>query len=139
MRRALFAVAALAACATPPTEMRVLLEPSVYSSSMSSKLGMTFTAVAEVPVKVKPRYVWRADAGYFLVRRETTAEILNLGRETTTDEPSIVWSYNSGERAALNKAPVGISVVTENAKNGKALARTDFTLAWDEDSVRAVH
>ena len=130
----------LAGCAgAPPTEMRVILEPASYSASMSSKLGLGLTAVAEAPPGVKVRYLWRADAGYFLSQNESTGEILNLGRETKTDDVKILWSYDPDEPAAIQKRPIAINSIAVNAKNSRSLARTDFTLFWDGDAVRAVH
>ena len=140
MRFVVLAAAALVSCATPPaTEMRVILEPATYSASMSSKLGLGLTAVAETPPGMKVRHVWRADAGYFLFQNESTGEIINLGRETTTDDVKILWSYDPAEPAALEKRAIAITSIAENAKNARSLARTDMTLIWDGEFVRAVH
>jgi hypothetical protein len=137
--RALFAALVLAGCATPPTEMRVILEPAAYSASMSSRVGLTLTAVAESPPGMKVRYVWKCDAGYFLLENEFTREITDLGRETKTTDPKVLWSYSTAEEAARQKRAIAITVITENVKNSKAVARTDMTLVWDGDLVRAVH
>ncbi|MBI5246540.1 MAG: hypothetical protein HY923_05120 [Elusimicrobia bacterium] len=140
MTRGLCAVLLLAGCAgAPPAEMRVILEPPMYNVAMSSKLGLALTAVAEAPPGVKVRYLWRADAGFFLVQKESTGEILNLGRETKTDDVKILWSYDPSEAAALEKRPIAIHSIAENAKNSRSLARTDMTLFWDGEGVRAVH
>lgn len=140
MTRYLCAVLLLAGCAgAPATEMRVILEPSTYSATMSSKLGLALTAVAEAPPGVRVRHIWHADAGYFLTQNEATGEIVNLGREVQTEEVKILWSYDPSEPAALEKRAIAISAIAENAKNSRSLARTDMTLVWDGDVVRAVH
>lgn len=139
MKRVVLALL-LAGCAgAPPTEMRVILEPAMYSADMSSKLGLALTAVAEAPPGVEVRYRWRADAGYFLFQNESTGEILNLGREIKTDDAKILWSYDPAEAAAIEKRPIAIRSIAENAKNSRSLARTDMTLVWDGGAVRAVH
>ena len=128
----------LAACATPPTAMRVIVEPPAYSVTMSSTLGVGLTPVSEQPPGMKVRYRWTADAGYFLAQKESTAEILDFGRETVTQGGKLFWSYDSNEKAAIERAPVAISVVTESLK-GKTLARTDLRLEWDGPMIRLAH
>jgi hypothetical protein len=139
VKLAALAVLLLAGCSTPPTEMRVILEPAMYSASMSSRLGITLTAVAESPPGMKVHYVWKCDAGYFLLENEYTREITDLGRETKTTDPKVLWSYSTAEDAAKQHRAIAITVITENSKNNRAVARTDMTLVWDGDSVRAVH
>lgn len=136
---ALAAVLILGACRTVPTEMRVLIEPPAYSVSMSSTLGLGLTPITESPPGVMVRYRWTADGGYFLTQKETTAEILNLGREAATEGGKLFWSYGSGEQSELANRPVALAVRAENAKNGKELARTEFTLIWDGQFFRAKH
>lgn len=137
--RAFVLAALLAACRTPPTEMRVLMEPPSYSLSMSSTMGLGLTPIAESPPGMKVRYRWSADAGFFLTEKETTNEILDLGRATVTPGGKLFWSYEPGEQAELTNRPVAITVITENAKNGKEIARTEMYLVWDGQSFRAKH
>ena len=119
--------------------MRVLLSPPLYNVSMSSTIGLALVAVAESPPGMKVRYRWRANAGFFLSQDEASAEIRNAGREAKTDDMKLFWSYDPNEPAAVEKRAIGITVITENAKNNRAVTRTDITLVWDGDSVRAVH
>jgi hypothetical protein len=141
MRTRVLAALLLAACATPQVPMRVMLEPGTYSLSMSSTLGLGLRPIAEAPPGMKVRYVWMADAGRFLAQNETTAQIVDLGRTTKTENAGdkLFWSYFSNEPAAREQRPVAITAVAEDAKTGKVLARTDITLVWDGDSVRAAH
>lgn len=128
-----------AACTTPPTQMRVTLEPGRYAASMSSTPGIGLSPIAEAPPGVKTRCVWHADAGHFLAWTETTREIVELGRDHTGACEKTFWTYAPNEPAALSQKPIAVSVVTLNAKNSRALARTDLTLIWEEGYVRAAH
>lgn len=118
--------------------MRVIVEPPAYSVEMSSTLGLGLTPVSEQPPGMKVRYRWTADSGYFLTQNEATAEILDLGRTTVTDGGKLFWSYDPNEKAAIERAPVAISIVTESLK-GKILARTDLRLEWDGPMIRLSH
>jgi hypothetical protein len=140
VRRAAFALLVLAACATPaPVPMRVLVEPPGYVVWMSSAVGLGLTPIAETPRGMKVRYRWTADGGFFLSQTEHTSEILNLGRETVTEGGKLLWSYDPNEQSELEGRPVAITVVTENAKNGKAEAQTDMRLLWDGQLFRPAH
>lgn len=140
MRRLAFvAAAAFAGCRTVPAEMRVMVEPPAYAVTMSSTLGLGLTPIAETPPGMTVRYLWSADGGYFLTVSETTREIERLGRKTATGGGKLLWSYDPGEQSELSNRPVAISVVTENAKNGREVARTDFTLVWDGQFFRPKH
>lgn len=138
-RMALVAGALVAACRTVPTEMRVLVEPPAYSVVMSSTLGLGLTPIAESPPGMKVRYRWTADGGYFLTQKEATAEILDLGRATVTEGGKLFWSYDPNEQGALADRPVAITVVTENVKNGREIARTEMSLIWDGEFFRPKH
>lgn len=131
----------LSACATPLVPMRVMLEPGSYSLSMSSTLGLGLRPIAEAPPGMKVRYVWMADAGRFLAQNEQTAQIVDLGRTTKTEDAGdrLYWSYFAREPAAIEHRPVAIAVTAEDAKTGRVLARTDITLVWEDDVVRAAH
>ena len=140
MRRLAFVAAMfLSGCRTVPTEMRVLVEPPAYSVEMSSTLGLGLTPIAESPPGMKVRYRWSADAGYFFTQKETTNEILDLGRATVTSGGKLFWSYDPEEMSVLSDRPVSITVVTENVKNGKEVARTEMSLIWDGQYFRAKH
>lgn len=140
MRRlACVAAMFLAGCRTVPTEMRVMVEPPAYSLEMSSTLGLGLTPIAETPPGMKVRYRWSADGGHFLTVSETTREIERLGRETSTMGGKLLWSYDPGEQIELSNRPVAITVVTENVKNGKEIARTEMFLIWDGQLFRAKH
>lgn len=140
MRRLAFGAAAfLVGCRTIPTEMRVMVEPPAYSITLSSTLGLGLTPIAESPPGMKVRYRWSADAGYFLTQKETTNEILDLGRATVTSGGKLFWSYEEEELGVLSGRPVAITVVTENMKNGKEIARTEMSLIWDGQYFRAKH
>jgi hypothetical protein len=136
---ALVCAALLAACSSAPTQMRVMVEPPAYSVVMSSTLGLGLTPIAESPPGMKVRYRWSADGGRFLTQSESTAEILDLGRETVTSGGKLFWSYDPSEQKALEDRPISITVLTENVKNGKEIARTEFTLIWDGQFFRAKH
>ena len=137
---ALVTVSLFAACGTvPPTQMRVMVEPPAYSVTMSSKLGLGLTPIAEAPPGMKVRYRWSADGGYFLAQKETTNEILDLGRATVTSGGKLLWSYEEQELGVLSDRPVAITVITENVKNGKEIARTEMFLIWDGQYFRAKH
>lgn len=136
---AFLAALLLGACSTPPTPMRVLVEPPAYVVTMSSTRGLGLTPIAEAPPGMKVRYRWTADGGYFLTEKETTAEVLDLGRETVTTGGKLFWSYEPGEQGALADRGVVIKVVSESVKSGKVLAATDFTLIWDGAVFRAKH
>lgn len=140
MRAALALVLLLGACRSAPlTQMRVIIEPPSYSAAMSSKLGMELTAVAEHPPGMQVRYLWKADAGFFLVQDEKTARILDLGRQTVSEDVKMLWSYDPAEPMAINRAPVSIAVVTATYPKGVVLAQTDITLEWDGAVVRIKH
>lgn len=140
MRRALLAAALAGACRTPAlTPMRVIVEPPAYAVTMSSTRGLGLTPVAEAPPGLKVRYRWTADGGYFLTEKETTAEILDLGRETVTAGGRLFWSYEPGEQGVLADRGVSIKVVTESVKDGRAIAFTEFALFWDGAAFRARH
>jgi hypothetical protein len=135
----LAAAALLAACGTVATEMRVLVEPPAYAIVMSSTIGLGLTPVAETPPGMKVRYRWSADAGRFLIQSETTREIVDLGRATVTEGGKLFWSYDPNEQKALEDRPVAITVLTENAKNGREVARTEMFLIWDGQFFRPKH
>lgn len=140
MRRLAAAVLALAAaCRTPPTPMRVIVEPPAYVVTMSSTRGLGLTPVAESPPGMKVRYRWTADGGYFLTEKETTAEVIDLGREVVTSGGRLYWSYEPGDQGALADRGVSIKVVTEAVKGGRVLAATEFSLFWDGAVFRARH
>ncbi|MDD5304449.1 MAG: hypothetical protein PHS14_15235 [Elusimicrobia bacterium] len=136
---ALASAALAAACGTVPAEMRVMVEPPAYAVTMSSTLGLGLTPVSEPPPGMKVRYRWTADGGYFRIQSEATNEIVDLGRETVTGGGKLFWSYKPDEQKALEDRPVAITVVTENAKNGEALAWTDMALVWDGQFFRPKH
>lgn len=140
MRTIALAVLALAAaCRTPPTPMRVIVEPPAYVVTMSSTRGLGLTPVAEASPGLKVRYRWTADGGYFLTEKETTAEVVDLGRETVTAGGRLYWSYEPGEQGVLADRGVSIKVVTESVKSGRAIAFTEFALFWDGAAFRAKH
>ena len=115
-----------------------MLEPHAYAASMSSTIGLGLTPITETAPGMKTRHHWTADAGFFVMQDEATSEIRNLGRDAFTDG-KIFWSYDPNEPASAEKKPIAISVVTENAKNGRALAQTDMTLVWDGEYLHAAH
>lgn len=139
MRRALLSALALSACATPPTPMRVLVQPPAYVVSVSSTRGLGLTPIAEAPPGVTVRYRWTADGGHFLAQEETTTLIVDLGRETVTEGGKLFWSYAPGDQLELEGRPVAITVRAVNAKTGKELAWTRFALTWDGQYFRARH
>ncbi len=139
MRLLTLAAALLAACAYVPTEMRVMVEPPYYVATMSSTPGLGLTPIAEAPPGMKVRYRWTTDGGFFLTVSETTREIVNLGQNTVTEDGKLFWSYDPGGQGALENRPVAVTVLTENRKNGKEVARTEFALAWDGQYFRAKH
>lgn len=140
MRSALAGLLLLGACRTPaPTPMRVLVQPPAYVVTMSSTRGLGLTPVTEARPGVKLLYRWTANGGYFLTQNERSAEIVDLGREATTEGGKLFWSYEPGEQRELEDRSVEIKVRAEDAKNGRTLAATDFTLIWDGAVFRAKH
>ena len=140
LRQALIAAGILAGCRTaPPVLMRVMVEPPAYALGLSSTLGLGLTPIAEASPGMKVRYRWSADAGYFLTQKETTNEILDLGRATVTLGGKLFWSYEAGEENELRNRPVAITVITEKLKNGKEIARTEMSLVWDGQAFRVKH
>lgn len=123
------------ACATPPTEMHVNILPGAYSAAMSSTPGMGLYPVAEPPKGVTPRYRYTATEGYFVTWDESTREIEQHGAEFVTLAARVYWTYDPSVPTG-RAGPVRIAVITENAKNGKPLARTDISLAFDGELFR---
>lgn len=139
MSRALLAVLALAGCATPPTPMRVLVQPPAYKVEMTTTRGLGLTPIAEAPPGLKVRYLWKASGGYFVTHNDQTTEIVDLGPETVNDGGKLYWTYEPGEQSALAEKPVAISIKTVDVKSKKEIAWTDFALFWDGEFFRAKH
>ena len=131
MSRLVLSAALLAACATVPTAMRVSLDPPVYTPGKASALGIGLLPIAAPPKGVKVRYRWRADRGHFKSWSEVTHDVERFGVEAVNDGGKLYWTY---EGAALE--PATITIVAENAKNGKVLAETVVRLEWDGELVR---
>jgi len=139
VNRVLLAVLVLAGCATPPTPMRVLVQPPAYKVEMTTTRGLGMTPITEAPPGMKVRYIWKTDGGYFLTQNDRTTEIIDLGPETVNEGAKLYWTYEPGEQSALAERPVAISIKTENVKTGKEIAWADFTLVWDGEFFRAKH
>jgi len=123
-----------AACATPPTGMRVSLAPPIYTPAMSSALGIGLLPVAAPPSGVKVRYRWHADRGRFKSWEEFTHEIVDLGPDAVNDGEKLYWAYGASDMTGM--PPVNIVIYAEDAKSGKPLAETVVRLEWDGEFVR---
>lgn len=129
----------LAACATPPTEMRVSLFPPAYSAAMSSTPGLGMTPISEPPKGVSVRYRWTASEGFFVTQDDSTLEISVHGRDFLTMAGKVYWSYDPNIQTGRGPKPVHITVRTENAKNDALLAVAEFDLTFDGTVFRAAH
>lgn len=125
----------LGACVPKPTQMRVDLLPGAYSAAMSSTPGMGLYPVSEPPSGVTPRYRYTATEGFFVTWDESTHEVLQQGPEFVTLAGRVYWTYDPSVPTGRS-GPVRIAVITENAKNGKPLARADINLAFDGELFR---
>lgn len=125
----------LGACVPKPTQMMVNILPGAYSAAMSSTPGMGLYPVSEPPSGVTPRYRYTATEGFFVTWDESTHEVEQHGAEFVTLAARVYWSYDPSVPTGRG-GPVRVSVITENAKNGKPLARADFSLAFDGELFR---
>lgn len=132
--RGLIALALLCACGTAPTRMGVTAAPAACLASLSTTLGIGLTPESTPPEGVKVRYRWHADRGSLKSYTEDTQETVVLGADALNDGGKLYWSCD-GEGIG-DRSPVTVSVITENAKTGAALARTDVRLEWDDEKMR---
>ncbi len=119
--------------------MSVSAAPPLYAASMSSTIGIGLSPVAVPPRGVKVRYHWTADHGRFLDWSEVTHQITNRGAETMTEKGGrLFWSYDPADEFAVERKPVRIVILGENAADGKVLVRNDVHLVWDDGFIHVV-
>lgn len=124
----------LSACSELPTKMTYVADPAACLPGMSSTLGIGITPASEPPPGVKVRYRWHADRGNLKTYFETTQETVMFGADAVTTEGKIYWACDAAGLAG--GAPVNVTLVTENAKNGEELVRSVIRIESDGEKMR---
>ena len=124
----------LTACSEVPTKMSYVADPGACLPGMSSTIGIGLTPASEPPPGVSVRYRWHASRGNLKTWSEVTHETVVHGSDALTTEGKLYWACDAAGIAAGD--PVVVSIVTENAKNGKELVRAEIRIVSDGEKMR---
>lgn len=132
--RLLLLAAALAACSEVPVRMSYVADPAACLPGLSASLGIGLTPSAEPPPGVEVRYRWHADRGNLKTWSEVTHETVILGADAVTKEGKVYWACDPAGIA--DGSALTVTIVTENAKNGKELVRSVIRIESDGEKMR---
>lgn len=132
--RYLALAALLAACSEIPTKMSYVADPAACLPGLSATLGIGITPGSEPPPGVAVRYRWHASRGNLKTWNEVTHENVVFGADALTTSDKLYWSCDAAGIA--DGSPVLVTIVTENAKNGKELARIVVRVRTDGEKMR---
>jgi hypothetical protein len=124
----------LSACSEIPTKMSFVADPGACLPGLSSTIGIGITPAAEPPEGVKVRYRWHASRGNLKTYSEVTHETVVFGADAVTTDEKLYWSCDAAGIAAGD--PVLVTIVTENAENGKELVRAEIRIVSDGEKMR---
>jgi hypothetical protein len=123
---------------TDRTPLGIVADRQSYTPLMSSTVGIGLTP--EYPSGIDNTTVsfrWQADYGYFLSWDAPDFKVTNTGRDVTTTDKKVFWSYDPDEMGK-DKPTAHVTLSMVDTATGRTLNKTSLEIGWENKDLAII-